>query len=865
MRDIIAISMKILINGTEYSTSCFAPITETYRKISINTKLFLHCILDASYKSSEAEDSCCIARPMMDKTILVAALLCTASMCGSTRETDKRHSDNIALPLFECRICPRTPDCTSAANPYACQCDGECVLFNDCCASFFDGVEGDCPGVFSNEYYRCNSVAVGMTGSQLAVYMISRCPDRWYGAQDELGLEFQDIVNENCQATTNTFPPVSDLTTGLVFSNEYCALCYGVSSPVLWPTLYSCSEAITQDEVLTPNLLSEHCNATNYYLPPFQFTRTPPRFCTPHISTCFSEHGLSEFLEENITNYEEMLNTCQNGPQNLVAAISHTVNSRDVFRNEYCALCNGYHEEDLECYNNMTHRFMIHSRQVVSLLLDPVAEIARLSSRIGRFSLPLDIDCPPGTVFNTNANSCQPSVCSFVVNEEPTVNNSCTFIRNATQSLMVSSINNGSSTNNTIERNDVEGNNTQANGTFTCQSVVVIENQSEFVPINQTLIFYKPLGVITPVIQTTPNQLPIVCLDLGIPSINPETIKLFLKIQKFYGILVIATSIISVPICTIIVVVYLLRPMHSVFGVVVINLAVIFLVSDVVLILGGHSAFTNTNQGLCMFAAIAEHFINLSLFIWLAIFAIDIAIRYHRNANSLQPKSKRRVIITYLLIGWIIPIASTVIGITANFLSQGAIVQYGLQEGCHINHPQSVFALIVIPDILSIITAMLALIVILILLCKIHYSFEKRDKCRFVLLFIFYLFLILLMSTWTLTMGNYFNSSIVMLFLPFFFLFRTIFLFFMVAFSKKVLNNVRVCFGVQINPSGRSSMVDELQAEHEGSKKNSIAHHVGVQNEQSTTESSFARYLENPILVKSRFQAWKEVGKEVSD
>lgn len=801
---------------------------------------------------------------MMDKTILAAVILCTASMCGSVGEVHKRHSNNIAPPLFECRICPSTPDCTSPANPYACQCDAECVLFDDCCTSSFDDV--DCPSMFSNgfsDYYRCNSVVTGTTGLRLAVYMISQCPNSWYEAEDETELELQDIVNANCQATMNTFPPVSDLTTGLVFSNEYCALCYGVSSPVLWSTLYSCSETITKDVVLTPNLLSEYCNHTNYYLPPFQFIRTPPRFCTLHTSTCFSEYRLSEYLRENITNYEEILNACQNGPQNLVAAVSHTVDGLDVFRNEYCALCNGYYEEDLECFNDTTHRFMLDSELVVSLLLDPVAEIAYVSSRTaGRFSLPFVVDCPPSTTFNTNSNSCLPSVCSFVVNEEPTVNSSCTFIGNAIRNEeMVSSIRDNGSFPNTTERNDTvyESNSTEAN--VTCQSVVVIEDPSEYVPINQTFIVYKPLGVIALVIQTGPSQLPIVCLDLAIPFINPEAIRLFLKIQKFYGVLALVTSIISVPICVIIVAVYSLRPMRSVFGVVVINLAIIFLVSDIVLILGGHAAFANINHGLCVFAAIVEHFINMSLFIWLAIFAIDIASRYHRNANSLQPRSKKCVIMIYLLIGWIIPIASTFIGIIINFLSRGDSVQYGLQGSCHINQSRSAFALVVIPDLFSIITAILALVVILILLCKIDYSFEKRDKCHFVMLFIFYMFLIILWSTWTLTiMGGSFNLPIVMLFLPLLFLFRTIYFFFMVTFSKKVLNSICACFGCErskINASERSSMVEELQAKHKEGKKNSITHH-----EQTTTESSFGAYLENPILVKTRFQAWKKVGKE---
>ena len=455
------------------------------------------------------------------------------------------------------------------------------------------------------------------------------------------------------------------------------------------------------------------------------------------------------------------------------------------------------------------------------------------------------------------------------------MNNSCVDIENALREGV--QIDNSSQTNattspaangtelNVTEGNSFEGSSVDGNGSnSTCQSVVVIEDMTEYVPINQTFIFYKPLGVITLVITTAPNQLPIVCLDIAVPSIDPQTLKLYLKIQKFYGGLIFVTAIISVVLCTTIVSIYLLKPMCSIFGVVVINLAILFLVSDVVLILVGHSSFSDANHGLCMFSAIAEQLVNVAIFVWLAIFAIDIAVRYHRSANSLQPRSKRRVMIAYLLIGWTIPIVLTIIGIAANFLSRGSLVQYGLQGSCHINHSQSVLALVTIPNLICITTAIMALVVIVILLCKIQYSFDNRDKCRFALLFVFYLLHVLMWFIWTSAMGGQHNSFfMITLILPVLFLFRSIFFFFMVAISVKVLKILRGFLGVKrskINPSRMATMVDKVHREHKKTHTNGIKPRVWNQNEQNTTDTSISSYPENPTVPQPHRHAWQWAG-----
>ena len=823
------------------------------------------------------------------------ALLCsTAVAFDSAQEIQKRHSQQSSLAnyfnhtSFECKVCPQRPECTSnGANTFPCQCDAECSQFNDCCASAFSDLavlsEECSEDVLSNslsDFYKCNSLVTNTSQKEIAVYMVSECPPGWTEEEGEEEQELREIVTNNCARITTSFPPVTDVDRGVIYRNEYCALCHNARGAILWSTLFSCSGTLTTiipNQPLTPHLLTTYCFPNHHWPPPFHFENISPRFCTPAISTCLSEHDLSEFIDGIGSIYTELVSGCQNGSQSLVAASSFRNGNQVIFRNKKCALCNGYYPEDLDCFNNMTGSFTAESELQVALILNTVDNVAHVSSTNVRFSSEFVPDCPPDTIYDATTLRCQRTVCNFVIGNEPTRNNTCNDYSNVNggdggrirglldnTSMPDTNIRPQNDTDTERPTNSTEGD----GGQMTCQSVMIIEDVSEFVPINQTLIFHKVLGVLTLVIGTAANQLPIVCLDFAIPFVNPETLKLFLRLQKIYGGLIFAASIMSVLFCVSITVVYFLRPMRSVFGVVVINIAITFLVSDIVIILVGHSTFANANQSLCVLAAIAEQLINLAQFVWLAIFAVDIAIRYHRNANSLEPRSKKKVVLIYVLVGWTVPLSLTTVGILANFATQGAVVQYGLEGACHISHPQSALVLFGLPDLISLIIAVAALVVILVLLCKIKYSFERRDKCRFILLFTFYPFLVLLWLIWFISLrrGFGFGSFIVQLFLPILFLFRSVFFFFMIVFSKKVLRAIRGSFGAtntKINPA--EGVPDEHRLHHPEGQRNSIKSLTNTPAEQHI-ENSFASYLENPWpVVHTHTHAWQEAPQATTE
>ena len=409
---------------------------------------------------------------------------------------------------MQCRICGDTRECSSlATNPFACQCDDECAIFDDCYTDASDSLDDECVKTFTEEDYRCRSLVTNATKTQLAVYTISKCPSGWI-EEEEVDTEIRQIISDNCNSM-DSFPPVTDFETGLVFNNEFCALCHDVQSPILWSTLYFCSTAVDSalsSGTLTTQVLTEFCEVSHFYPPQYHFQlqlRRLSRFCSPSISTCPPADQL------NTVTYDEIINECKEGYQNLVT-ISSMSESQLIFRNEYCALCNGYLVEDLECFNNVTHMFTrrSNSQTQVTLLVDAVSKVGQLSSTKTTI-LDLVDGCELGCVFNSITNNCQGTVCNFVVNEEPTASNGCSNFSPVHVSTTDAEYTDAEYTdaeytdaeytdNNRSVRFEPEGSagsgieEEEGRTEFTCQSVMVIEDASQYVTINRTLIFYRP-------------------------------------------------------------------------------------------------------------------------------------------------------------------------------------------------------------------------------------------------------------------------------------------------------------------------------------------------------------------------------------
>ena len=141
--------------------------------------------------------------------------------------------------------------------------------------------------------------------------------------------------NSQC-SNQSLFLPVTDPRSNITFRNIYCALCNNISQEevVLWQPRFLCRDINAVSSLTTYDAVQNECDlvtiSTDFSIPQI-------RTCVPHISTC-----------PNTSSLELELN-CTNGPFDLVTDPLAVVGSVSVYRNHYCAQCNGV--TDTQCWH----------------------------------------------------------------------------------------------------------------------------------------------------------------------------------------------------------------------------------------------------------------------------------------------------------------------------------------------------------------------------------------------------------------------------------------------------------------------------------------------------------------------------------
>ena len=814
----------------------------------------------------------------------------------------ENRTDDI-VEFLQCRVCSSNAtvesssfSCFLEAPPdnfafrssvYPCQCDILCQVYGDCCdsaldslpecESFVDPETGHSHTPNVNAPYTCQSLVINSATpspasvQQAAVYMISQCPSWWVNSSDYGTLNERETIQFNC-IHGPSIPPFSDSTTGRIYRNDFCALCNNISFIVPWRYLLACTVEVRNavlNGTITIAILEEQCLPQGYFPPSFYMRPPPqtddlieyPRNCTPAISTCLSREELNQFLDV-ASDYDTIREGCENSSYSLVEGYSFHHGATVVFRNTYCAICNGLHlSSDISCFNSSLPSqppgFANSNSTNTTLVLDPFNGALFFFESGGEPITFIEFNCSTGEIYDVVEQECQFVTCYSVnatcVTGSPLMNDRDTTMDDVTTDVPTFG--------------------------FVCFSQVVLEDSSQYVMINDFLVFYNPLITVVPIVGLNENGFPIVCLD----NADLTILELIGKFARLYNILITIVSVFSIIVCILVILVYsLLRVMRSVFGAVMINLAVTFILGDVSLILGGPAAYSSESHDICVFAAIFEHFLAVAQFVWLSILAFDVILRYYRNVKELPPRSKIRVIIIYLGVGWSIPLILTLLGVIGSFVMDN---KYGENGNCHISNPIGSLFLFGIPNMVSVILGAIAMVVVLVILCKNSFKFECRDKCRFALLFAFFLIMLGLALFWFLIL----STSIVSLAARFVFIvvvaIRSIYFFVTFVLTKKVYYAVLVLLGVkkksnkiipsvdpQLNVDDNVLQVPSLPrpipsappAQNESVKPNPSVNEVyggvriTVTDNRAVTEENevFLNHLENPALVPKPIQAW---------
>ena len=278
----------------------------------------------------------------------------------------------LGVTQLEVQMCNNCTECNGGLGQHngLCKCDGSCHLYGDCCEAPFNlntcGVKNTVPiGV----EFVCRSIYLDSRIEPKineSFWMVSSCPSSWPSGAS------QNTVKTNCVSLSSSLPPVTDLTSGTVYANEFCAICNGRANLIAWQPDLACTQYVYEQLAASnnnvqqllqddPNIFQTQCQACSYQVPRNNLL-PPPRPCFSAINTCTNRSHLESLTRDTYSqeNYTSLVDSCENGPYDLVTQISISalhvgsgmyrliVHNR-LYRNHACAVCNGIDERF--CFN----------------------------------------------------------------------------------------------------------------------------------------------------------------------------------------------------------------------------------------------------------------------------------------------------------------------------------------------------------------------------------------------------------------------------------------------------------------------------------------------------------------------------------
>ncbi|XP_064602341.1 uncharacterized protein LOC135468181 [Liolophura sinensis] len=323
------------------------------------------------------------SKPLVETAVEVEDLAC-----------GKSHLCNGSLGRYDNGRCF---DC----GRFRCKCDEECHIYGDCCV---DMAIGQAPE--SREHHPphvvCQRRYPKYNNDEAAkyIFMISSCPpDSLADIETVSKCEKADVYDYE-QAT-----PVTDLGTGLVYRNSFCAQCFGVQRYKVWTYNIKCQVGSSAEGARSKTELWElvlndtQCTVTNS---PPSVTPGKLRDCILETKRQCNETGLWEKYNK-IT--EDLCRSYYNPVEYY--------DDKNRYRNVFCAMCNGAEvDRKKQCvyipHSRIRPRPRTHFTQPLSVLIDFNAE----SVADDATSYSTESRCPTGQIFNPLTASCIALSCS---------------------------------------------------------------------------------------------------------------------------------------------------------------------------------------------------------------------------------------------------------------------------------------------------------------------------------------------------------------------------------------------------------------------------------------------------------------------
>ena len=559
--------------------------------------------------------------------VLLATVSSTFTASGDTDENkillvpgSGHSSGEIPMDEFMCDSCNRRNSTNCQIETYkGCKCDALCEAYGDCCVDAPKCQPSTASGHTTNlllTTLECKTLyhTTFSTVDQETYWMVAQCPETQL---QRLATDSQVIIN---QCITGSVAPVTDKLTGIIYKNEFCAMCHAVSSEsiVKWSLSYSCDDRfkllLNEGSVDVITFLAS-CRPCQYIIPSSVHNSSsnllPPRSCVVHTSTCPShkryalDAGKNNLLNElSLEEFENASYHCTRAAYDPVFAstVSGDVYGSTIYRNFHCSLCDGtaipdsrqcalFTDFNLCLLSNLqqsTNRFE-RPRPTFNLLLDINRDGATTLTTTDTVTSATQLltTCRESEVFDPALNQCRPVICppKYIARMGRCVPSLLSDSGEDVKKIAPNRTRIASDTGVRLLEDeddhpttDITDSATLASTAPTCDFITLIKGRDMYTSLGNGSVIFEDTAFVVIAFDDFNN--PVICVTLNASSNTSLASRRsqHLKVQQTI------TSLFTVPslIVTLLVIVLqiFLRKLYSLYGFVIINLGLALFLSD---------------------------------------------------------------------------------------------------------------------------------------------------------------------------------------------------------------------------------------------------------------------------------------------
>ncbi|KAH9364923.1 hypothetical protein HPB48_015693 [Haemaphysalis longicornis] len=245
--------------------------------------------------------------------------------------------------LDQCNMNGIKPNmCTCRASGQECRDEGDC-----------------CANLFFEEVRRPRLSCVPAFGRDLLA--VVRCPESWSPAShvDETKSRCEDEKRKNLELSYLDDLPVLSLRSGVLYRNAYCASCNGDTRNLRpWELVLKCSHRDATEALKNGTATDIRYDSSRKGLQFYFGVKKRLAGCAIAIKE-MQDPGFAEKLNVTQCNQRPLVMTCPEDYSNAdvrvkchsYASMVENTDTRILYRNLHCALCNGVSPKDLRCHS----------------------------------------------------------------------------------------------------------------------------------------------------------------------------------------------------------------------------------------------------------------------------------------------------------------------------------------------------------------------------------------------------------------------------------------------------------------------------------------------------------------------------------